>query len=388
MRVSFAYLDHAASTPMRPEAIAAMLDILENAPGNPSGQHAWARRARRAIDDARDVVADTIGANPGEIVFTSGGTESDNLAILGTSRAVGAASVCFETDHHASVEPVQLSGGVVLSVEGVAALNPQLVRRQLNELGDIAVVSFCAVNSELGLVAPVSELVESIRSAAPRALVHIDAVAAASWLDLRAMWEMVDLMTLSGHKVGGPKGVGVLGVRAGTPLSPVVVGGAQERERRAGTQNLAGAVAMAAALEVAVRQRDSSVERIGELRDRLRKGLLNELGSHVAETLKPDDGAQIPNTLHLCVRDVHREALLLRLDQHGVAASAGSSCASGAPERSHVVEALRMPGDLRDGALRLSLGWNTTAEEVDHALSVIPATVRQLAQTTTSEVAR
>lgn len=367
---------------MRPEAVAAMVDVLESAPGNPSGQHRWARQARRLLDDARDRIAEVIGADPGDIVFTSGGTEADNLAVTGTIRARGGRALCLTTDHHAVIDPVLAAGGSTFGARGrvsVRAGDVALATVSTDER-PVSLVSFALVNNEVGVVQPAVELVESIRRLAPGALIHIDAVAAAAWLDLAPAVAVADLISLSGHKVGGPKGIGVLAVRGGAKLSPILLGGSQERERRGGTPNVAGAVAFAVALERSSSERAQTVGRVAAMRDRLMAGVLGALGSDAAETVAVvDDGdALVANIAHLSCWGVHREALLFRLDQDGVAASAGSSCASGAMERSHVIDALELPVGLTEGALRLSLGWNTTDAEVDHALSVVPAAVRDL----------
>ncbi|MFN8016506.1 MAG: aminotransferase class V-fold PLP-dependent enzyme [Acidimicrobiales bacterium] len=383
-----AYLDHAASTPMRPEAIAAVHEVLEAVPGNPSGQHRAAREARRRLDDARDQVAAAVGCTPGEVVFTSGGTEADDLAVLGVVAATGGRALCLATDHHAAIEPVRAVDGQVVDLAGpgrwpsVASLAAALAG------GPASVVSVAAVNNEVGVVERLDEVADVVR-ACPGAVLHVDAVAAAGWLDLRDLWPHADLLSLSGHKVGGPKGIGALVVRSGTLLAPLVRGGAQERGRRGGTPNLPGAVGMGVALAAADADRPATAARVAALRDRLRAGLLAEMGDAVAEVVPPGDGVALaPHLVHLCCRSVHRDALLFRLDEQGIAASAGSSCASGAAEPSHVVGALGVAPDLRDGALRLSLGWTTTGADVDRALAVVPAAVRDLQGTAGSGAVR
>jgi cysteine desulfurase len=381
--VTSAYLDHAASTPMRPRALATLLDVAGSLPANPSGQHRWAHAARRRLDDARDVIAEVVGSTPGEVVFASGGTEADNLAVLGVARATGGRPACLATDHHGVLAPVQVADGAVLDVGGRAVVDPEQVASQLAGLDDVALVSFALVNNELGVVQPVDALVEAIRRSAPGARIHVDAVAAAAWMDLRPVVAAVDLVTLSAHKVGGPKGIGALVVRSGTPLAPTVHGGAQERERRAGTPDVAGAAAFAVALEECAAARGEQVPAIRHQADRLRAALVDAGGGQIVDTVATvAPGAEVvANVVHLCARDVHREPLLVRLDLDGVGAAAGSSCASGVPERSHVVEALGLGPSLHDGALRLSLGWCTSAEEIDHAIAVVPAAVRSLVGT-------
>jgi cysteine desulfurase len=383
--VPTAYLDHAASTPMRPEAVAAMVDALERVAGNPSGQHRWAREARRALDDARDRVAEAVGARPSEIVFTSGGTEADNLAITGTVAASGGRPLCLATDHHAAIEPVRAAGGSLLGHGGRVRVDPDRLAAALDASPDTTVVSLAAVNNEVGVVQPVGEVAEVVRRHRPHAALHVDAVAAAAWLDLAPIVAAADLVSLSGHKVGGPKGIGVLVVREDAALAPILRGGSQERERRAGTPNVAGAVGLAVALERAVAEREEAVPRVAAQRDRLRDGILAAVDGGAVESVsfEREGAARAPHIVHLSCWGVHREALLLRLDREGVAASAGSSCASGAPQRSHVVEVLGLPAGLDEGALRLSLGWCTTDAEIDHALAVVPPAIVELRGTAT-----
>lgn len=365
---------------MRPEAIAAMVEVLERVAGNPSGQHRWAREARRALDDARDRVADAIGARPSEVVFTSGGTEADNLAVTGTVAASGGRPLCLATDHHAVLDPVRAACGRALGHGGGARVDLERLAAALDAEPDTSLVSLAAVNNEVGVVQPVAEVAEVARRHRPYAALHVDAVAAAGWLDLAPIVAAADLVSLSGHKVGGPKGIGVLVVREGSTLAPILRGGPQERERRAGTPNVAGAVGLAVALERAAAERDEGAARVAAQRDRLRDGILAAVGDAAIESVSfGREGAErAAHIVHLSCWAVHREALLLRLDRDGVAASAGSSCASGVPQRSHVVEALGLPAGLDEGALRLSLGWCTTDAEIDHALAVVPKAIVDL----------
>ena len=325
---------------MRPEAVAAMLEVLDGTPGNPSGQHRWARDARRVLDDARDAIAGLLGVEPGAVVFTSGGTEADNLAVRGVTAATGGSALCSAIEHRA-----------VLDVDAVA------------------------------------EVVAEARPSHPNGLfLHTDAVAAAAWVDVAEAVACADLITVSGHKVGGPKGIGVLAVRPGVPLAPILTGGGQERERRSGTPNVAGAVGLGVAMAVTARDRAATVHRVREQAERLVAGLTDAV-DHVRCTVPARSGSHVANIVHLSCREVSSEALLFLLDEGGVAASAGSSCASGALEPSHVVEALGVTPDWGHGALRLSLGWSTTDAEIDHALAVIPAAIDQLRTATTAAAA-
>src|SRR5579862_5850091 len=243
-----AYLDHAATTPMRPESLAAMLPYLTEHFGNPSGAHALARRARTAVDEARDEVAACLGCEPGEVVFTSGGTESDNLAVLGARPAApeGAGTVlCSAVEHHAVRNATRAAGGRPVAVDGRGRVDLDALRGVLTP--EVALVSVMLVNNEVGTIQPLAEVAEAVRDLAPEALLHTDAVAAVGWMDVAAAAAPADLVSISAHKFGGPKGCGALVVRAGARLAPVMHGGSQERDRRPGTVDVAGAVGMAAA---------------------------------------------------------------------------------------------------------------------------------------------
>jgi cysteine desulfurase len=380
--VPSAYLDHAASTPMRPEALAALTDVLEHAPGNPSGQHAWAREARRRLDDARDGIAGLLGVAPGGVVFTSGGTEADNLAVRGVLGARGGRPLCSAIEHHAVLDVVHALGGGTVAVDGTGRLDLDHLADELAADPEISIVSVMLANNEVGTLQDldaVADVLDAARPSHPRGLLlHTDAVAAAAWVDVASLAARADLITVSGHKVGGPKGIGVLAVRDGVTIAPLLLGGGQERERRSGTPNVAGAVALGVALAVTERDRVTVVGRVREQAERLADGLAEATDHHVRRTVPPRSTPGVPNIVHLSCREVDSEPLLFLLDEAGVAASAGSSCASGALEPSHVVEALGVAPDWAPGALRLSLGWSTTDVEIDHALEVIPAALAQL----------
>ena len=369
-----AYLDHSASTPMRPEAFAAMVPWLRDRPANPSGAHRLARDARGAIDDAREVMADVLGCEPGEVVFTSGGTEADNLAVFGVHDARGGTVVCAATEHHAVLEPTQTRHGRVVAVDGRGVIDLAALAAALDE--QVTLVSVMAANNEVGTIQPVAEVVEVTRRLAPAATVHTDAVQALTWLDVAQVAAGADLVSVSAHKFGGPKGVGALVVRDGTPLAARQRGGGQERERRSGTQNVAGIVAMACAAGVAHATREATVARVGRLRDRLADGLLAAVAGAV-ET-GGDRAGRTAGTCHLCVPGIESEALLFLLEEAGISASAAASCASGAMEPSHVLAAMGVPRDLAFGSLRLTLGWSSTDADVDLALAVIPDAVARL----------
>jgi cysteine desulfurase len=367
------YLDHAATTPMRAEAVQAMLAFLDRDFANPSSSYRFAHRARRAVDDARDAVAAVLGAAPGEVVFTGGGTEADGTAVLGVVRHHGGVAVCPEAEHHAVLHPVEHVGGRVVGVDPTGAVDLSALSDALDER--VRVVSVMTVNNEVGTVSPLPDVAALVRERAPGALVHTDAVQAASWLDLREVWRHVDLLSLSAHKFGGPKGVGVLVVRDGVALEPLLLGGGQERGRRSGTLNVGGIVAMAVALQAADAERDSQGARLTALRDRLVDALQGELDG-VVETVPR--AAKVAGSAHVCIEGIESEELLFLLDEAGVCASAGSACAAGATDPSHVLAAMGVPSHLTRGALRLSLGRTTTATDVDRAVTAIVGAVHRL----------
>jgi cysteine desulfurase len=368
------YLDHAATTPLRPAARDAMLPWLGERFGNPSGDHRVARAARQAVDEARDVVADVVGCRPGDVVFTSGGTEADNVAVRGVYAARPGPVLCSAVEHDAVRNPVGLVGGTTVAVDTRGVLDLDALDDALAP--DVTLLALMSANNEVGVVQPVAEAVEVVRRRVPAAAVHTDAVQAAGWLDLRATIAGVDLVAVSSHKVGGPQGVGALIARPGTPLRPLLLGGGQERELRSGTHNVAGIVGMAAALRAAAAERDTTAARLGGLRDRLAEGLLAAIPDAVRTG---GEGApRLPGTLHLCIPGVESEALLFLLDESWICASAASACASGAHQASHVLAAMGIAPELGAGALRLSLGWTSTDADVNHALRVIPAAVDRL----------
>jgi cysteine desulfurase len=372
-RPAEAYLDHAATTPLRPEAIAAMVPLLEGGVGNPSGAHAVARRARLVLDEARDAVAAALGCQPGDVVFTAGGTEADNLAITGVLQRRGGVPVCSAAEHHAVLHPVEHAGGRVVAVDPAGAVDLDALAGALDD--DVTVVSVMLANNEVGTVTDLAAVAQVVRARAPRAVLHTDAVQAFAWLDVAALAEVADLVSVSAHKFGGPQGVGALVARPGVELAPLLLGGGQERERRSGTQNVAGIAGMAAAATATVAERPALVARVGALRDRLVDGLLAAVPGCV-ETVPRD--RKVASSAHVCVPGVESEAALFLLDRAGVAASAASACASGALQASHVLGAMGVPVELAAGALRLSLGWPTTEADVERAVAVLPAVAAQL----------
>ena len=382
-----AYLDHAATTPVRPEARDAMLPWLGDRTGNPSGAHRLARHARRAIDDARDTFAAVTGFDPGDIVFTAGGTEADNLAVLGVLDAADrpdANAICPASEHHAVLEAVEHRHGRIVRVGADGRVDLDHLAELLDDT--VAVVSVMAVNNETGVIADLHAVLDLVDERAPGAVVHTDAVQALTWLDLPASTtspsgRRVDLLSLSAHKFGGPQGVGVLAVRPGTPLRPRLLGGGQERGRRSGTQNVAGIVGAAAAARIATDTRPETVAGLGALRDRLADGLHDAIDGLVETAVDPvtrDRAGKIAGSCHVCIPGIEAEALLVLLEDRDVFASAASSCASGAQDPSHVLAAMGVPRDVAAGSLRLSLGWSSNDADVDAALDAVPAAVARL----------
>ena len=378
------YLDHAASTPLRPSARDAWLAAASKHHANPTGSHLAAREARRALDGAREQVATALGAHPGEVVFTSGGSEADNMAVRGALGARGpdAVAVTTEVEHHAVHDPVERAGGVMVGVDERGMVDLDALAEVLRARdGDVAVVSVIAVNNETGSINPLRDVAGVVRDLAPEALLHTDAVQAVNWIDVAAETAGYDLVSVTGHKVGSPVGTGVLLVRDGVELDPLIVGGGQERGRRAGTPDVAGAVSFAAALVEATEQRDESTERLRVLRDGLIDGLADRFGDRVLVSAAPDGGDRshlAAGIANVCIAGVQSEALLFLIDAAGVRASAASSCSSGAQDPSHVLAAMGVPRDVALGSLRLSLGHTSTAADVERAVEVISASVERL----------
>lgn len=360
-----------------------MVPHLADSFGNPSGGHAGARAAKTALEEAREEVAEALGASASEVVMTAGGTESDNLGVLGPARVArtagwgdGVVTTMFE--HKGVLAPCDR-----LEREGFRVRRATVTRGGVVNLGALAeeldertvLVSVMLVNNEVGTIQPLGDLVALVREHAPRAVVHTDAVQGVPWLDVATATADVDLVSISAHKFGGPKGTGALIVRGDVPIEPLIEGGGQERGLRAGTVNVAGAVAMAAALRTTRERRDVERAHAGRLRDRLAAGI----AASVADCFfNGDASVKIEGNCHVGFPGVEAETLLVALDQRGVLAAAGSSCSSGATEPSHVLAAMGVPHDHALGSIRLSLGFASTDADIDHALAVIPDAVEQL----------
>jgi cysteine desulfurase len=385
------YLDHAATTPLRPEVAAAMAAVHEAVAaggvlGNPTGSHPPAQRARRLLEEARDEVATFLGRDPGDIVFTSGGTESANLALLGPAEAArqerGEAVLLSSAVEHPAVREAARAAAKAgldtreLPVDPSGMVDPDALVRTLSSR--VTSVAIMTANNETGVLQPLADLIETIHRRAPNAYVFTDAVQAAPYLDLADATAGADMVSVSAHKVGGPVGVGALAIAGRVVLHPRQYGGGQERERRSGTQDVAGAVGLAMALRLVAAERATAGPRVAALRDRLRDGLLDAVEG--AYRTVPPGVEVLPGHLHLCIPGVEREELLVALGEQDVCVSGGSSCASGALQPSHVLSAMGVAPELAAGALRFTLGYGTTSADVERALAVVPAVVAALRQ--------
>lgn len=372
------YLDNAASAPLRPEVREAMIAHLGADDGNPSSAHGWGRRARAALDDARDRLAATLGAAPPEIVFTRGGTEADNLAVFGRAAAAGGAPiVCSGVEHPAVRDAVQslTQRGIAthqLPVNGdgvteAAALEPLLPLEP-------GLVSVMWANNETGALQPIEHLAARCDDAG--ICFHSDAVQAFGRVPIRVDETPVALLSLSAHKIGGPRGVGALFVRRGTGVEPLLRGGSQESGLRPGTEDVTGAVGFALAAELAVQEREAEATRLAALRDRLEAGLR----AATPELVVLAAGAErLPHLCQVALCGAQREAILVALDLEGVAVSAGSACATGAARPSHVHRAMGVADDVAAGAIRFSLGHATTDDEVELAIAAWKRVVERIA---------
>ena len=375
------YLDHAAGTPVRPAAVEAMLPMLTTEFGNPSGAHRLARSANRALDEARETMAGVLGVHPGEIVFTSGGTEADNLAVNGIIGARGGRAVCSAVEHHAVLEPVEHLGGLVAPVDGGGLVDLDALAELLEGSGEpVTLVSVMLANNETGVIQPLEPIRAVVDEHAAGAVLHTDAVQALCWVDVAAAAACADMISVSAHKFGGPKGTGVLALRDGITLAPMQRGGGQEKGRRNGTQNAPGIVAMAAAASDVVAGRAAEIERVGGLRNRLADGLLAAIPKthESAVPVGAERSNKTANICHLAFEGVESEALLFLLEKDDIMASAASSCSSGAQDPSHVLAAMGVGRQLAAGSLRLSLGHTSTVADVDAALAAVPTAVERL----------
>tara|TARA_S200000501_G_scaffold343308_1_gene354085 strand:+ start:25280 stop:26416 length:1137 start_codon:yes stop_codon:yes gene_type:complete len=373
-------MDNAASAPIRDEVIEAILPVLRDDFANPSGSHSLARKALRLIDDARDDLAEVFGCHSQDIVFTSGGTESDNLAIFGVHSALGGSVICSATEHHAVLEPTKSLGGKLIDVDRYGALDLNHLSETIEE--DTTLVSVGLVNGETGIIQDLETIAEIIKEKSPNALIHTDAVQAVPWLDIPKLTANIDLISVAAHKFGGPKGVGALVVKDQTKVSSLQLGGGQEKGLRSGTHNTAGIVGMAVAARITADTRQMNFNNVSSLRDDLANRLLEIEDSFETGILNEESGRErenkVPGSCHLCFAGIESEALLFLLEQENIFASAASSCSSGAQEPSHVLAAMGYQRELARGSLRLSLGYENTQSDVDKVVEVLPNAINRL----------
>jgi cysteine desulfurase len=387
------YLDHAATTPCDGRVIDSMVRYMQTTWGNPSSIYFEGREARKALDGARRQVAEMLGARPNEIIFTSGGSESDNTAIRGVAfaaQARGKHIITTAIEHHAvlhAVEQLQREGfsATYLPVDPEGFVRPDDLRSAIRP--DTTLVSVMLANNEVGTIEPVRELVEITRQANPRIAFHTDAVQAGGVLDVNVDRLGVDLLSLSAHKFYGPKGTGVLYVRARTPFVGQMLGGGQERNRRAGTEDVAGVIGLARALQLAEEERDQRNAHERALRDYLWAELPARLGG-VRLTGPRDLSRRLPGSYSCCIEGVEGEAVLIQLDLNGISASSGSACTTGSLEPSHVLTAMGIAADLARSSLRVTIGKDSTRVEIDRLLDVLPRVVTKLRALSPSAGAR
>ena len=379
------YMDHAATTPVRPEVMEAMLPYFTHRFGNASSLYTLAQESRRAVDEARESVARVLGCRTSEVVFTSGGSESDNTALKGAVLALkqtGNHIITTSIEHHAVLHTCQYledTGFKVtyLPVDRDGLVATEDVLKAVTE--ETILVSVMLANNEIGTIQPVADMARGVKEIAKKLgrtiVFHTDAVQAAGFMDIDVNALGVDMLSLSSHKFYGPKGVGVLYVRRSTPFTPQQFGGAQERQRRAGTENVPGIVGTAVALRLASEERESGSEHCLRLRDSLIQGIQERIER---VHLNGHPTLRLPNNVNFSFDGVEGEPILLGLDFAGTAASSGSACTSGALEPSHVLLALGLPADLAQASLRLTLGKDNTQEDVEHVLRVLPELVGRL----------
>jgi cysteine desulfurase len=373
------YLDHAATTPVREEVLAAMLPFFGPRFGNPSSVHRWGREARTALDEARERVGRCLGASADEVVFTSCGTEADNMALIGVWRARRGegrrAAVSTPIEHKAvlgALHEIGKEGGEerLLSVDATGKVIPASVEALVRE--DVAVCSVMWVNNEIGTMQDVPAL--AARAKELGVIFHSDAVQAFGKVEIDARSTPFDMLSISGHKIGAPKGIGALFIRRGTPMEALMFGGSQDRGRRPGTENVAMAVGLACAAELTVAEREEEVRRLGALRDRLEASLLARIPDAV---IHGRGASRAPHVTNISIPGTESESMLIALDLRGIACSAGSACQSGSINPSHVLEAIGVSVDVAKSALRLSLGALTTDASVDRVIDVLPMLVEK-----------
>ncbi len=373
------YFDNAATTPVAPEVLAAMMPFFGNFFGNPSSLHAFGQDARRAMEAARAELARLINADPDEIVFTSGGTESDNFAVkgvAGANRDRGNHIITTKIEHHAVLEPCHVLENqgfrvTYLDVDEYGLVSPEDVIKAITP--ETILVSVMHANNEIGTVEPIAEIGQITRDMG--IYLHTDAVQTVGHLPIDVQQMNVDLLSSSAHKLSGPKGIGFLYIRKGTKIAQFMHGGGQEKNRRASTQNVPGIVGFGKAAEIALKEMDAEIERLTGLRDRFIREVLARV-PHARLNGHPQK--RLPNNINLSAAYVEGEALVLNLDMQGVAASTGSACTSGSFEPSHILKAIGLPLEMSQGSIRFTLGRITKDEEVDYVIGILPGIIEKL----------
>jgi len=374
------YLDHNATTPLHPAVLARMTEVLRDEFGNPSSVHHFGQRAKALLDEARASVAALLGADPTEVVFTGGGTESDNFAIRGAAEAMEAAGrrhlIASSIEHEAVLNTLKALARrgwrtTLLPVDQRGVVSAEALRAAITD--DTALVSIMCANNEVGTIQPVAQLAEIAHERG--ALFHTDAVQAAGKVPVDVRTLGADLVALSAHKMNGPKGVGALWIRRGVRLVPCVTGGRHERGRRAGTENVAGIVGCGVAAAAAREKMAADAARVGALRDRLEREILRTVPG---TAVNGGDSPRVPNTTNISFERIEAESLLIALDLEGIAVSTGSACSSGTLEPSHVLRAMGFPAHRTQNSIRFSLGMGNTDADVDRVLSVLPGLVEKL----------
>lgn len=374
------YFDHAATTPMHPAVAETMMELMLGPGGNGSSVHAYGRAAKARISRARDSICAAVGCKPGELLFTSGGTESNNTALIGAARAQRKRGrnhlVTSAAEHHAvlhTCEWLRDEEGFELTIMPVnehGCIEPTRLSEALRP--DTALVSIMHGNNEVGTLHPIAELGEAAHAVG--ALFHVDAVQTLAVIPYQLSAMPVDLMSFSAHKINGPQGVGALYISAGTPLEPLLHGGSQERKRRAGTENVAGIVGFAAALDICVNEREKKQPFLDKLRKRWIELMQEGVGSeYIVVNGHPDPACRLPHIVNISFLGAQTESMLMNLDMAGIAASSGSACTSGSLEKSHVLKAMALPPDRLDTAVRFSFGLGNTLEELEDAALAVTA---------------
>lgn len=376
------YFDHAATTPMHPDVAKAMLEVMLGPGGNSSSMHAFGRAAKLHLNRSRDLISAAVGCKPGELLFTSGGTESDNAAIIGAARAQRKSGrthlITSAGEHHAVLHTCEWLAKeegftlTVLPIDSAGRTSPENVQAAITP--ETALISIMHGNNEVGTIQPIEEIGRMAKAAG--AIFHVDAVQTLSWFDYRLNELPIDLMSFSSHKINGPQGVGALYIASGTPLEPLQHGGSQERKRRAGTENIAGIVGFAAAVDICVNDRKNKQP----FMDKLRKRWIELLHEHAGIPISVNGSGEdyLPHIVNVSFIGVDTETMLMNLDMEGIAAASGSACTSGALERSHVLRAMELSEERIQSAVRFSFGLGNTLEELEDAARKIALIVKRI----------